>query len=102
MEQDVGVPVELIADQASETTGKNTEWMKEVRRLKIKMRWAEAGRKNQNTQAERKQHQWITDEKFSLSIGPDYSKNVLRKYQHNPYSRINTNLSHPAVKKELH
>jgi hypothetical protein len=36
----------LIADQASETTGKNTEWVKEVRRLKIKMRWAEAGRKN--------------------------------------------------------
>ena len=46
MEQDVGVPDELIADQAGETTGKNTEWMKEVRRLKIKMRWAEAGRKN--------------------------------------------------------
>jgi hypothetical protein len=54
MEQEVGVPDELIADQASETTGKNTEWMKEVRRLKIKMRWAEAGRKKQNTQAERK------------------------------------------------
>jgi hypothetical protein len=49
MEQDVGVPDELIADQAGETTGKNTEWMKEVRRLKIKMSWAEAGRKNQNT-----------------------------------------------------
>ena len=53
MEQDVGVPDELIADQAAEVTGKNTEWMKEVRRLKIKMKWAKAGRKNQNTQAER-------------------------------------------------
>jgi hypothetical protein len=54
MEQDVGVQDKLIADQAGETIGKSTEWMKEVRRLKIKMRWAEAGRKNQNTQAEQK------------------------------------------------
>ncbi len=52
--EDVGIPEELTADLAGETTGKNTEFMKHVYDLRIKMHWAEKGRKNQNHKAERK------------------------------------------------
>ena len=53
MDADIGIPESIISDQAAETTGNNTDWMKHVRRMGIKMRWAEAGRKNHNTHAER-------------------------------------------------
>ena len=50
---DVGVPVELICDLASEQTGKNTDVMKLVRRLNIKLHPAEKGRGiTQNSKAE--------------------------------------------------
>jgi hypothetical protein len=50
--EDIGVPQELIADFAEEMHGCNTDWMKEIRRFKIKMRWTELGRKNQNKHAQ--------------------------------------------------
>jgi hypothetical protein len=50
---DVGIPDSLTADQAGETTGKHTEFIKKVYDLRIKMHWAERGRKNQNHKAER-------------------------------------------------
>ena len=48
---DVGIPDTLLSDLAPEMTGANTEFMKEVNRLKIKMK--EKGRSNQNYAAER-------------------------------------------------
>ena len=51
---DVGIPEELITDGAGEFTGKNTEFVKEARRMRIKLHIAEQGRKNQNHAAERK------------------------------------------------
>ena len=50
---DVGVPAELTCDLASEQTGKNTDVMKLIRRLNIKLRHAEKGRGiTQNSKAE--------------------------------------------------
>jgi hypothetical protein len=50
---DVGVPAELICDLASEQTGKNTDVMKLVRRLNIKLHPAETCRGiTQNSKAE--------------------------------------------------
>jgi hypothetical protein len=40
---DVGVPAKLTCDLASEQTGKNTDVMKLIRRLNIKLRHAEKG-----------------------------------------------------------
>lgn len=37
MEQDIGLPDKLMADQVAEVTDKNTNWMKEINHLKIKM-----------------------------------------------------------------
>jgi hypothetical protein len=50
---DVGIPEALVTDGASEFTGKNTEFVKEARRMRIKMHTTEQGRKNQNHPAER-------------------------------------------------
>jgi Reverse transcriptase (RNA-dependent DNA polymerase) len=50
---DVGVPELLLTDGASEFTGKNTEFVKEARRMRIKLLNSEQGRKNQNHAAER-------------------------------------------------
>ena len=52
---DVGIPEELITDGAGEFTGKNTEFVKEARRMRIKLHIAEQGRKNQN-QSQTLQH----------------------------------------------
>ena len=50
---DVGVPAELTCDLASEQTGKNTDVMKLIRRLNIKLRPVEKGRGiTQNSKAE--------------------------------------------------
>ena len=49
---DVGIPETLVCDLATEQTGKNTPMMKEVRRLRIRMRNSEKGRSNQNHKAE--------------------------------------------------
>jgi len=50
---DVGIPETLVTDGAGEFTGKNTEFTKEARRMRIKMFTTEQGRKNQNHAAER-------------------------------------------------
>jgi predicted GIY-YIG superfamily endonuclease len=49
---DVGIPERLITDGATEFTGKNTEFMKEARRMRILLHTTEQGRKNQNHAAE--------------------------------------------------
>ena len=48
----VGIPDTLVCDLATEQTGRNTPMMKEVRRLRIRMKNAEKGRSNQNHKAE--------------------------------------------------
>jgi hypothetical protein len=50
---DVGIPDSLMTDGAPETIGPGTEFMKEVSRLKIRMRRSEVRRSNQNHAAER-------------------------------------------------
>ena len=50
--EDVGIPADMRADLAPELTGKHTDFQKEVRRLRMKMTWSEADRKNQNHRAE--------------------------------------------------
>ena len=50
---DVGIPESLITDGAGEFTGKNTEFVREARRMRIKLHTTEQGRKNQNHAAER-------------------------------------------------
>ena len=50
---DVGIPNMLLSDGAAEVTGQHTDFMKEVNRLKIKLKRSEVGRSNQNYAAER-------------------------------------------------
>jgi hypothetical protein len=50
---DVGIPDTLLSDGAAEVVGPNTDFMKEVNRLKIRLKLSEAGRSNQNYAAER-------------------------------------------------
>ena len=49
---DVGIPDTLLSDGATEVTGKHTDFMKEINRLKIRLKRSEAGRSNQNYAAE--------------------------------------------------
>jgi hypothetical protein len=51
--RDVGVPTDLRADLGSYFTGRDTEFVKESKRLRIKVTYAEKGRHNQNHAAER-------------------------------------------------
>ena len=50
---DVGIPDTLTSDGAMEVVGPKTEFMKEVNRLKVRLKRAEVGRSNQNFAAER-------------------------------------------------
>ena len=50
---DVGIPERLVTDGAGEFTGKNTEFIKHARRMRMKLHTTEQGRKNQNHAAER-------------------------------------------------
>lgn len=50
---DVGIPNTLVADMAGEQTGDATEFLKQTRRLDIRLHHTEPGRKNQNHRAER-------------------------------------------------
>ena len=50
---DVGIPDTLMSDGAPELVGPHTEFMKEVHRLKIRLKRSEVGRSNQNYAAER-------------------------------------------------
>ena len=50
---DVGIPDTLTSDGAMEIVGPKTEFMKEVNRLKVRLKRAEVGRSNQNFAAER-------------------------------------------------
>ena len=50
---DVGIPDVLLSDGAAEVTGQHTDFMKEVNRLKFKLKRSEVGRSNQNYAAER-------------------------------------------------
>jgi len=50
---DVGIPDSLLSDGAPEVIGPKTDFMKEVNRLKIRLKRSEAGRSNQNYAAER-------------------------------------------------
>ena len=50
---DVGIPDSLLSNGAPEVVGPRTEFMKEVNRLKIKLKRSEVGRSNQNYSAER-------------------------------------------------
>ena len=50
---DVGIPDSLTSDGAMEVVGPKTEFMKEVNRLKVRLKRAEVGRSNQNYAAER-------------------------------------------------
>ena len=49
---DVGIPDTLLSDGAPEVVGSKTDFMKEVNRLKIRLKRSEAGRSNQNYAAE--------------------------------------------------
>jgi hypothetical protein len=49
---DVGIPDTLICDLATEQVGAHTPMMKEIRRLRIRLRNSEKGRSNQNHKAE--------------------------------------------------
>ena len=49
----VGIPDSLLSDGAPEIVGPRTDFMKEVNRLKIKLKRSEVGRSNQNYAAER-------------------------------------------------
>ena len=49
---DVGIPEHLITDGATEFTGKHTEFVKKVCRMRILLQTTEQGRKNQNHAAE--------------------------------------------------
>ena len=50
---DVRIPDTLLSDGAVEVTGRRTDFMKEVNRLKIRLKRSESGRSNQNYAAER-------------------------------------------------
>jgi hypothetical protein len=50
---DVGIPETLVMDGVTEFTGKHTDFIKQARRMWIKLHTAEQGRKNQNHAAER-------------------------------------------------
>ena len=50
---DVGIPDSLTSDGAMEMVGPKTDFMKEVNRLKVRLKRAEVGRSNQNYAAER-------------------------------------------------
>jgi hypothetical protein len=50
---DVGIPDQLRADLATELTGRNTEFQRQTRLLKIRLSFSEKGRSNQNFAAER-------------------------------------------------
>lgn len=50
---DVGIPENLTCDLAGESSGPNTEFMKQIRDLRIRIHWSEKGRSNQNHKAER-------------------------------------------------
>ena len=50
---DVGIPEVLVTDGATEFTGRHTDFIKQARRMRIKLHTAEQGRKNQNHAAER-------------------------------------------------
>ena len=50
---DVGIPKHLITDGAGEFTGRETEFIKESHRMRIRLHTLEQGRKNQNQAAER-------------------------------------------------
>jgi hypothetical protein len=50
---DVGIPETLVTDGATEFTGKHTDFIKQARRMQIKLHTAEQERKNQNHAAER-------------------------------------------------
>jgi len=45
---DVGIPENLVMDGATEFTGRHTEFLKQARRMHIKLHMSEQGRKNQN------------------------------------------------------
>ena len=45
---DVRIPEHLITDGATEFTGRNTEFIKEARCMRIQLHTTEQGRKNQN------------------------------------------------------
>ena len=49
---DVGIPSDLRADLAPELTGKRKPFQDEIRRLRVKLTFSEAERKNQNHRAE--------------------------------------------------
>ena len=50
---DVGIPEHLVTDGAGEFTGRATEFVKEARRICIRLHTSEQGHKNQNQAAER-------------------------------------------------
>ena len=50
---DVGIPDTLLSDGAPEMVGTKTEFMKEVNRLKIRLKRSKVGQSNQNYAAER-------------------------------------------------
>ena len=50
---DIGIPENLVTDQAGEFTGKNTLFVREARKMRIRLFHTEKGRKNQNHAAER-------------------------------------------------
>ena len=49
----VGIPEHLVTDGAGEFTGRSTEFVKEARRMRIRLQTLEQGHKNQNQAAER-------------------------------------------------
>ena len=50
---DVEIPEHLVTDGAGEFIGRATEFVKEARRMRIRLHTSEQGRKNQNQAAER-------------------------------------------------
>jgi len=50
---DIGIPTRLTCDLAGELTGKNTEFMKNIKKMQIDLTYSEKGRSNENHHAER-------------------------------------------------
>ena len=62
---DVGIPEYLVTDGAGEFTGRATEFVKEERRMRIRLYTSEQGRKNQKPSSGAQY--WITGETLEVT-----------------------------------
>ena len=99
---DVGIPDSLLSDGAAEMVGPRTEFMKEVNRLKIRLRRSEVGRSNQNYAAEREigelKKRW-RNRMLKRKVPPRlwdyglvYESNILNRIPRGPHQRTGIEL----------